>query len=415
MSSRARTYTSAFAVLGALAWLASPSCSGNKVDTSNVTGAGGGDGTDTGGATGGGDTGAGGANGVNGVGGKGVGGSGVGGTLTGTGGNPACSAEPPAAGDLIGWASQPGLDVDGPTTGGGAATPVTVTTAAAFTAAISGMNPGVVYVTGTLNGNFNVGSNKTVVGLCGGTVHGHLGVSRSFNVIVRNLNIIGYGVGNCALDPSFDPAIGCSSGNDAVTIQNGANHVWFDHCDISDGTDGNLDTTSGSDFVTISWTKFHYTPRTDLVGSDNTGTNGHRFSNLIGSADNVPGDVGHLNITWHHDWWADNVNQRMPRSRYGKIHMLNNLFTAVGDSYCSNSGLMATLLVEGNVYSGVRNPLQLGGGDILASTTGAGANLFMNTTGLTTSAGVGFVPPYTYTSDDTATLATAIMAGAGPH
>jgi pectate lyase len=129
----------------------------------------------------------------------------------------------------------------------------------------------------------------------------------------------------------------------------------------------------------------------------------------------VPGDVGHLNITWHHDWWADNVNQRMPRSRYGKIHMLNNLFTAVGDSYCSNSGLMATLLVEANVYSGVKAPLQLGGGDILAPTTGAGANLFMNTTGLTTSAGVGFVPPYAYTPDDTATLAAAIMAGAGPH
>jgi pectate lyase len=229
MSSRARTYTSAFAVLGTIAWLASPSCSGNKVDTTNVNGAGGGQATDTGGATGGGDTGAGGATGIGG------GGSGVGGMPTGTGGNLACDTEPPAAGDLIGWASQPGPDATFPatTTGGGDATPVTVSTVAAFTAAIAGMNPGVVYVTGTLTGNFNVGSNKTVVGLCGGTVHGHLGVTRSTNVIVRNLNIVGYGVGNCALDPSFDPTIGCSSGNDAVTIQNGANHVWFDHCDSS--------------------------------------------------------------------------------------------------------------------------------------------------------------------------------------
>ena len=396
---RARTYTSAIALMGALAWLASPSCSTNKVDTTNVTGAGGGSGTDTGGATG-----------VN-----GLGGNGVGGTPDGTGGAVACG-DPPPAGELIGWASQPGMDVNGPTTGGGSATPVTVTTAAGFTAAIAGMNPAVVYVAGTLNGSFNVGSNKTVVGLCGGTVHGHLGVSRSSNVIVRNLKIVGYGVGDCALDPSYDPTIGCSSGADAVTIQSSANHVWFDHCDISDGTDGNLDITSGSDFVTISWTKFHYTPRTDPVGSDSTGANGHRFSNLIGSADNVPGDIGHLNITWHHDWWADNVNQRMPRSRYGKIHMLNNLFTAVGDSYCTNAGLMASLLVEANVYSGVRAPLQpAAGGDMLAPTTGASANLFVNTSGLTTAAGVGFVPPYPYTPDDTATLAATIMSDAGPH
>jgi len=54
-------------------------------------------------------------------------------------------------------------------------------------------------------------------------------------------------------------------------------------------------------------------------GSDSTGPSGHRFSNLIGSGDNVLTDVGHLNVTWHHDWWAENVNQRMPRTRFGQI------------------------------------------------------------------------------------------------
>ena len=29
---------------------------------------------------------------------------------------------------------------------------------------------------------------------------------------------------------------------------------------------------------------------------------------------------------------ADNVNQPMPRTRAGKIHLFNNLFTAAGDS-----------------------------------------------------------------------------------
>jgi len=399
-------------LVGALGALGSASCSNGSAGTTNVT-------TGTGGA----DPGAsGGSDGNQGAGGSGsgVGGQivvgGVGGTPGGSGaGGAASCAEPPAASELIGWASQPGMGLNGPTTGGGSATPIRVNSNATFNAAVAGTAPAVVYLTGTLTGNFSIGSNKTVVGLCGAGLHGHLDV-RSSNVIVRNLKIVGYGVGDCALDPSYDATVGCSSGADAVTIQGGAHHVWFDHDDVSDGTDGNLDITSGSDFVTISWTKFHYTLRTDPVGSDMTGASGHRFSNLIGSADNVPGDVGHLNVTWHHDWWADNVNQRMPRSRYGKIHMLNNLFTSVGDSYCTNAGLMASLLVEANVYSGVRAPLQPAtGGDMLAPTSGPGVNLFTNTSGLTTATGVGFVPPYAYTPEPAAGVAAAVMAGAGPQ
>lgn len=412
-----RTAVTVTIFAGALGGVLAAGCSPAAPGTTNVTGGTGG--ADTGAGTGGspGGDGAGGAP-AGGTGGRIVGG-GAGGTTVGpggVGGASACGTEPPAASELIGWASQPGMGFNGPTTGGGTATPVMATSNATFNSAIAGTAPAVIYLLGTLTGNFNIGSNKTVVGLCGAQVHGHIEVRGSSNVIVRNLTIVGYGVGDCALDPSYDATVGCSSGADAVTIQGGAHHVWFDHDDVSDGTDGNLDIVNGSDFVTISWTKFHYTLRTDPVGSDSTGASGHRFSNLIGSADNLPGDVGHLNITWHHDWWADNVNQRMPRSRDGKIHMLNNLFTAAGDSYCTNAGVLASLLVEGNVYSGVRAPLQpVTGGDMLAPTTGPGVNLFLNTSGLTTAAGVGFVPPYAYTPDPASTVAAAVMAGAGPH
>jgi pectate lyase len=106
----------------------------------------------------------------------------------------------------------------------------------------------------------------------------------------------------------------------------------------------------------------------------------------------------------------------MPRSRYGKIHMLNNLFTSAGNSYCTNAGLMATLLVEGNVYSGVKGPLQPdANGDMLAPTTGAGVNLFVNTQGTKTANGTGFTPPYQYTIDPASGVQAAVMAGAGPH
>jgi len=307
---------------------------------------------------------------------------------------------------MVGWAS-----LNGSTTGGGSATPQIVTTLQQFTTAVMGNTAAVIYVNGKLAaGRVGIGANKTIVGVCGAEIHGHLSVN-SNNVIIRNIKIVGYGVGDCSLDPSYDPNVGCSSGDDAVTVS-GAQHVWFDHCDISDGTDGNLDINNGADYVTVSWTKFHYTPRTDPTGNDNTGAEGHRFSNLIGSGDTVPADVGHLNITWDHDWWAENVNQRMPRSRRGKIHILNSLFTSTGNSYCSNAGQDAQLLVEGTVYNGVKAPFQVTMNGIISAPSGS--NLFTGTSGTTTGSGASFGPTYQYTVEPASGVQAAVMAGAGP-
>jgi pectate lyase len=340
----------------------------------------------------------------------GSGGSAMGGSGGGSAGSGPCTT-PPVAEAVKGWASVSGMST-ATTTGGGNATPQVVTTLDAFKAAVGGTNAAVVYLNAKLApASVAIGSNKTIVGICGAEFHGHLGLSKSVNVIVRNLKIVGYGVGDCTKDPDFDAAVGCSSGADAVSISSASHHVWFDHCDVSDGTDGNLDINAGSDFITISWTKFHYTNRTDNVGNDSTGAAGHRFSNLIGSGDDVPEDVGHLNVTWHHDWWAENVNQRMPRTRRGKIHVVNSLYTSVGNSYCTNSGFETHLLVENNVYNGVKNPLSPdANGDMLAR-----GNVFTGTSGTTTANGTGFTPPYAYTPEATGSLAAAIMTGAGPH
>ena len=384
--------------------------SGGAAGTGGTGGSGGASGS--GGAAGSSGSGGMGKGGTAGGGGTGTDGGGAGGSA-GAGGSSADAgcANPSDPDPVVGWAAASGMGQNTPTTGGGTATPQTVTTLAALKTAAAGNTAAVIYVSGVMApGSLSIGSNKTIVGLCGAEIHGHVSVSGSTNVIVRNINIIGYGVGDCSKDPGFDPAVGCSSGDDAITIQNNAHHVWFDHCDVSDGTDGNLDITSGADFVTISWTKFHYTPRTDNVGNDSTGAAGHRFSNLIGSADDVAGDVGHLNVTWHHDWWADNVNQRMPRTRNGKIHLFNNLFTSTGNSYCTNSGFQATLLVESNIYDGVSNPLQPDVGNMKSQN-----NVFTNTTGTKAASGTGFAPTYAYTPEATTNLAAAIKAGAGPH
>ncbi len=336
-----------------------------------------------------------------------------------------CNTPPPAS-PLEGWASVAGRGVN-TTTGGGNAPPVVVTTLAQLQNAVLGNNPAVIHVSGELSpGDIRPGSNKTIIGLCGAEIHGHLEIREVQNVIVRNITIVGYGEGNCALDPGFDSAVGCSSGDDAVIIQRNAHHVWFDHCSVRDGTDGNLDISNAADFVTISWTKFSYTPRTDNVGDDSTGAAGHRYSNLVGGSDNPNSafdDANSLNVTWHHNWWADNVVERQPRIRFGQNHLFNNYYSSATTNYCIRAGIQSAILLEGNVFDGSRDPHEFnsptdeGTADILLGA----ANQYINTTGNQQTGGGGPSfndPPYDYRLDAAAAVRGAVTSaatGAGPH
>jgi pectate lyase len=381
--------------------------------TAGDGGTGGSSGAATGGASaGGGGTsgaaGAGGKGGAGGLGGAGTGGKGGAGAAGagsggkggsgGTGGASCMTPPPPSA--LTGWASVSGNNVT-TTTGGGSATPVVVTSTSDFNTQAGGTVARVIHVNGNLSGTFTIGSNKTVVGVCGATLRGHVRFSNVSNSILRNIRVVG---NNCTDSPQD-----CSEGADAISITNDSHHVWVDHLDVSDGSDGNLDTNAGSDYVTISWTKFSYSSRrTDPLA----GASGHRFSNLVGSGDGVTTDRGKLRVTFHHNWWAQNVDQRMPRTRFGDIHVFNNLYTSSGNSYCTNSGIETNVLVENNVYVGVNNPLSPdANGDMLAR-----GNLFQSTTGNSMQPmGAGFTPPYQYSLDATSNLRATIEAQAGPR
>jgi len=173
--------------------------------------------------------------------------------------------------------------------------------------------------------------NVSVVGIAAddGTLpefyQGWLMVSGQSNVIVRNLRFVP------ATDfwPSFES---CSSGitdkdycawnaePDGMTLV-GSTRVWVDHCEFTDGPelqgaqtdkarykyyDGLLDIKSGSDYVTVSYTRFY----------------NHHKAMLIGATDS---NDGSYRITFHHNQiqW---VNQRMPRVRNGQVHILNNVY-----------------------------------------------------------------------------------------
>lgn len=328
----------------------------------------------------------------------------------------------PEPSPLIGWASIAGGGVN-TTTGGGDAAPVVVTTLQELQLAVLGENPLVIRVQGVLApGDTAIGSNKTIIGTCGAQIQGHVEMTGSVNVIFRNIEIVGYSPGDCALDPGFDAAEGCSSGDDAVTVQRNSHHVWFDHVSVRDGSDGNLDITNGANFVTISWTKFSYTPRTDDVGSDSTGVAGHRFSNLVGGTDTPTefDDANTLKVTWHHNWWADNVVERQPRIRFGQNHLFNNYWSSDVANYCVRSGIQAQILLEGNFFDGVDDPHEFNNAadQLTSNITADASNVYQATTSdmVVGGGGPAFTdPPYEYTLDDAAAVPAAVSAAAGPQ
>lgn len=325
----------------------------------------------------------------------------------GTGGTGSAPPPPPDETSPTGWASVDDLGQNG-TTGGEGGDIVEVSTTAELLSAIAGTMPRIVRVTGTLGdgGRISIGSNKTVEGVDGAVLQGAVRMDGSVNVILRNLKVVGNDC-NDAEEVETNGLPDCSSGADAVTIRSGAHHVWVDHCDVSDGSDGNLDVTEQADYVTISWTKFSYSRQRD---------GGHHFSNLVGGGDGAMADAGKLRVTFHHCWWADRARERMPRVRYGKVHIFNSLYTAAGNNYCIGVGVFANVLTESNVFIGVSDPLETTSYSNADSVAVSRDNLYVNTTGATNDLGSAvFVPPYGYELDGTPNLEAMLRNGVGPR
>lgn len=151
--------------------------------------------------------------------------------------------------------------------------------------------------------------------------------NQPMNVIVRNLRF--EDTYDCF--PQWSPTDG-ATGNwnsqyDAISVRN-ATHVWIDHNDFRDAAtddatlpthfgrlyqihDGLVDVTNESDLVTVSWNRFSE----------------HDKAMLVGSSDSAVADRGKLRLTLHHNHFH-NLGQRVPRVRYGQVHVYNNLYSA---------------------------------------------------------------------------------------
>jgi pectate lyase len=255
-----------------------------------------------------------------------------------------------------------------------------VNSAAALTTALGSTAAAVIRVSGTIScsGMLRVRSNKTILGNGGATLSGcGLNISGDRNVIIRNLAFTGWN-------------------DDAVNVQESATNVWVDHNSFSNGADGAVDIKRGSDFVTVSWNRFFNHDKTMLLGH---------------SDDNAGQDVGHLRVTYHHNWF-DGTNQRHPRVRFGNpVHVYNNFYGGVG-GYGVASTENAGVLVEGNYFENTDDPYHLGEADSGPGSIVARANHFVNSPTGQAGGSVAAIP-YSYSLDAAAGVKAGVTAGAG--
>ena len=305
-----------------------------------------------------------------------------------------------------GWASQ-----NGGATGGGSAAETVVTNYAQLKAAIENTAVKVIKVTGTITipatstGRiaFQDQTGKPIYGASGAKSvstdqtkanSGILNIKRCKNIIIRNLIFEGPG--------AYD-----TDGWDNAIIDNCQN-VWVDHCEFRDGVDGNLDIKNQSDYVTVSYTKFTYLKPPRAGGSG--GSDDHRYSNLIGSSDGATADRGKLRITFARCWWASGCKERMPRVRFGRVHIINNYFSSSVSNKCVAAGFEANIRVENNVFENVKTPIDLMTGFTAVTAVG---NIFTNTTGNTAGSNTAFTPPYSIPTLAASAVKADVSAGAG--
>ncbi|MEN0052964.1 MAG: pectate lyase [Mucilaginibacter sp.] len=307
---------------------------------------------------------------------------------------PATTPSNPTTTDgLLGYAM-----VSGTTTGGAGGASVTVTTLAALKTALGDNAAKIVYVSGAIKGSGDdpvyVKSNKSIIGKPGASIEGiSLYMFTVSNIIIQDVRFKNY-VTDAALMIKFQ-----------------THHVWVDHCEFStDRSHGwdywgkDISITRGSDYITVSWSKFHDTNLSVLIsgGID---------------ASNAADDKGHLRVTMHHNYWY-NVSEREPTMNYGSVHMFNN-YHLNNSSYSLGARAGGTVRTDNEYFSGCHKPITTNlDGDPPGYFSGVNTNIYSNcgansiTTAIST-----WVPPYSYASalDAAANVPAKVVAGTGPR
>ncbi|KAJ8480328.1 hypothetical protein OPV22_024055 [Ensete ventricosum] len=153
------------------------------------------------------------------------------------------------------------------------------------------------------------------------------------NVIIHNLRIhdIKTGSGGMIRDSEHHYGLRTRSDGDGISIF-GASNVWIDHVSMSNCMDGLIDAIQGSTAITIS--NSHFTQHNDVM--------------LFGASDAFSGDaVMQITVAFNH--FGKGLVQRMPRCRWGFVHVVNNDYTH-WMMYAIGGSQHPTILSQGNRF-----------------------------------------------------------------
>jgi pectate lyase len=318
----------------------------------------------------------------------------------------ACSGHIP---DVTGWAS-----LGNGTSGGAGGDTVLVENRTELQEALAIKKPAIIIIRDTIDllkgERLDVASDdKSIIGAGHNAMirYGGLKISGR-NIIIRNLSI-GDSYQDGHWDGKGDPHADCLT----LTGRN----IWIDHCELFKGFDGLLDLSAdnnvSADLVTISWTHFR----------------NHNKVMLVGSSDNQISGRGHLRVTMHHCWFdgasvffdsKDNkyyrLTQRMPRVRFGDVHLYNNYYEETMD-YCIAARLESDVVVENCFFRNLKNPhiIEDQGKGIDDPDLVAMGNVYENVKGRHETNGDAFNPSdyYAYQADPVSGVPAIVMNNAG--
>ncbi|KAJ7956349.1 Pectate lyase [Quillaja saponaria] len=181
-----------------------------------------------------------------------------------------------------------------------------------------------------------VTSNKTIDGR-GANVHiangGQITLQFVKNVIIHNLHIhdIKSGNGGLVRDSLNHYGYRTHSDGDGISIY-GSTNVWIDHISMSHCQDGLIDAIMASTAITIS--NCHFTDHNEVMLFGGSGSY---------SADEV------MQITLAFNHFGQGLVQRMPRVRWGFVHIVNNDYTH-WLNYAIGGSEHPTILSQGNRF-----------------------------------------------------------------
>ncbi|KAL3341663.1 hypothetical protein AABB24_025933 [Solanum stoloniferum] len=153
------------------------------------------------------------------------------------------------------------------------------------------------------------------------------------NVIIHGLHIhdIVEGNGGMVRDAVDHIGIRTKSDGDGISIF-GASNIWIDHVSMQRCYDGLIDAVEGSTGITIS--NGHFTDHNEVM--------------LFGASDSSSIDqVMQITLAFNH--FGKRLVQRMPRCRWGYIHVVNNDYTH-WNMYAIGGSMHPTIITQGNRF-----------------------------------------------------------------